>query len=268
MNKPPLPLWFMETQLGRRSPRDCLFHVIPVMPALPGRRDARLTPQAVLETSQHLAIGQQQAILQEQGIFTQAPLDSLVNTEEMLYQISAAVARTVQLMKIPVLIGSDPMITLGALHALLEQKQAVSLAQVSPRARLKNDDDGTTPWVPIARHDAIWTWVIPLSRSVFAAYPRRITVSEKTRTPVISMPPPSRPSGGQPRFCCPISPKQSMSPWIWRSSHQPICRPQAARTQAVCPQTNCRTDWKTLFPVVRCWDLMWSGCHRDPTQAG
>ena len=104
MKVSPLPPWFLEKRIGRRAPRDCLFHVIPVQltQVLPDPCHHRLEPCAVLEASQHIEVDEHLSILHEKGIFTQAPLDGQSDKQEILYEISAAVARTVQLGKIPV----------------------------------------------------------------------------------------------------------------------------------------------------------------------
>lgn len=132
--------WFLESELGRRSPEDCLFHVIPAAyeKSVSYGKGTSLGPAAILEASQQLEAFDGISVPGEAGIFTQAPLPCDGETEVALREISAAVARTLQLGKIPVLMGGEHTVSLGAFHALLEQKDRVGIVQFDAHGDLRD----------------------------------------------------------------------------------------------------------------------------------
>jgi len=138
-NHSPNP-WFLESELGRRAPQDCLFHVIPValeQSVSYGTGTAR-GPGAILRASQQLETYDGYGVPGEQGIFTQALLDGRGSLDETLHTLSAAVVRTIQLRKVPVILGGEHTVAVGAFHALRELGLRAGIVQFDAHADLRD----------------------------------------------------------------------------------------------------------------------------------
>ncbi|MFZ7127416.1 MAG: agmatinase [Desulfobacterales bacterium] len=140
-----LPPWFLESELGRRPPGDCRFHVIPVAfeQSVTYGTGTAAGPAAILEASQQLEVFDGISIPGEAGIFTQAPLICGEDAEQAMLEISAAVARALQMGKTPVMLGGEHTVTVGALHALLEQQDPVGIVQFDAHADLRDVYEGS-----------------------------------------------------------------------------------------------------------------------------
>lgn len=145
MNKQPKTLWFLESELGRRPPAECRFHVIPAAyeKSVSYGKGAGRGPEAILAASQQLEVFDGTSVPSEAGIFTQAVLPCDGEPEPALYEISAAVARTLQMGKTPVLLGGEHTVSVGAFHALREQEEPIGIVQFDAHGDLRDTYGGS-----------------------------------------------------------------------------------------------------------------------------
>lgn len=136
----PLPPWFLESEIGRRPPRECLFHVIPA----PLERSVSYGggtaagPGAILAASQQLELFDGEGRPGDRGIFTQAPLDCAGDPQLVLREIAATVSRLVSLGKVPVILGGEHTVSLGAFLALAERGKPAGIVQFDAHADLRD----------------------------------------------------------------------------------------------------------------------------------
>lgn len=136
----PLPPWFLESEIGRRPPRECLFHVIPA----PLERSVSYGggtaagPGAILAASQQLELFDGEGRPGDRGIFTQAPLDCDGDPQLVLREIAATVSRLVSLEKVPVILGGEHTVSLGAFLALAERGKPAGIVQFDAHADLRD----------------------------------------------------------------------------------------------------------------------------------
>lgn len=140
MDTPSSLPWFLESELGRRAPQDCLFHVIPVAleQSVSYGSGTGAGPAAILHASQQLETYDGYGVPGEQGIFTQALLTGDGALEETLHAVSAAVVRTVRLGKVPIILGGEHTVSVGAFHALRELNLAAGIVQFDAHADLRD----------------------------------------------------------------------------------------------------------------------------------
>jgi agmatinase len=140
MSALPLPPWFLESELGRRPPGECLFHVIPA----PLERSVSYGsgtaggPGAILEASQQLELFDGEGQPATLGIFTQAPLDCGGDPQIVLREIAATVSRLISLEKVPVILGGEHTVSLGAFLALAERGRPAGIVQFDAHADLRD----------------------------------------------------------------------------------------------------------------------------------
>ncbi len=141
----PLPPWFLESELGRRPPAECLFHVIPAAfeKSVSYGKGTAGGPEAILSASQQLECFDGISVPGEAGIFTQALMPCEGPPEIDLREISATVSRTIQLGKIPVLLGGEHTVSVGAFHGLKEQELTVGIVQFDAHGDLRDTYEGS-----------------------------------------------------------------------------------------------------------------------------
>ncbi len=139
---------FLASELGFRPAAQCRFHVIPVpyeATVSYGGGTAR-GPGAILEASQQLEVWTGRSNPSEQGIFTHAPVDCEGSAEEVLERIEGAVARVFVQgpgNALPVLLGGEHSITLGALRALKQRCGHFGIVHFDAHADLRETYSGT-----------------------------------------------------------------------------------------------------------------------------
>ena len=146
MDRHSQPPWFLESELGRRAPQDCLFHVIPVAleQSVSYGTGTAAGPAAILAASQQLETYDGYGVPGEAGIFTQALLTGEDSLEETLHTVSAAVVRTVRFGKVPVILGGEHTVSVGAFHALRELDLAAGIVQFDAHADLRDRYAGSS----------------------------------------------------------------------------------------------------------------------------
>ena len=100
-------------------------------------------PEAILESSQQLELFDGTSIPAEHGIYTHPPIDCEGKPEAVLKKIKAAVASALTLEKIPVLLGGEHTVSVGAFQAIKETIKNVGIIQFDAHADLRNTYEGT-----------------------------------------------------------------------------------------------------------------------------
>lgn len=128
------------------APEEALFHVIPV----PYERTVSFGggtsdgPRAILEASAQLETFDNKSVPAELGIYTYPSVDCSGSTEETLRNIKDTVAKTVNMGKIPVMLGGEHTVTYGAVEALYDKYgKDFCVVQFDAHADLREQYDGT-----------------------------------------------------------------------------------------------------------------------------
>jgi agmatinase len=131
---------FLQSEIGILRPADCLFHVVPALyeKSVSYGSGTAQGPLAILTASQQLELYDGVGVPAEKGIFTQAPLACKASAEQDLLEISAAVARVLEFYKMPVLLGGEHTVTLGALGALMDASTSIGIVQFDAHADLRD----------------------------------------------------------------------------------------------------------------------------------
>lgn len=131
---------FLQSEIGLLHPADCFFHVIPALyeKSVSYGQGTAKGPLAILAASQQLELYDGVIVPAEKGIFTQAPLACTGSAEQALLEISAAVSRVLQFDKMPVLLGGEHTVTLGALGAIMPACAPIGIVQFDAHADLRD----------------------------------------------------------------------------------------------------------------------------------
>jgi len=136
---------FLASEISQPPPEDALFHIIPVpfeKSVSYGTGTAK-GPRAILESSQQLELFDGRSIPAEHGIYTHPVMDCESDAETVLQNISAAVTRVLTMDKIPVLLGGEHTVSVGAFRAIKNQCGNVGIVQFDAHADLRNTYEGT-----------------------------------------------------------------------------------------------------------------------------
>ena len=143
MNETPPP--FLASEFEPAASERALFHVIPApleATASYGGGTA-LGPAAILEASQQLETFDGVSRPGEHGIHTLAPMDCTLPLEAVVEDIEITVSRALASGAVPVLLGGEHTVTMGALRALAHRARPVGVVQFDAHADLRNEYQGT-----------------------------------------------------------------------------------------------------------------------------
>ncbi len=137
---------FIDSELTLRDEKNSRFHVIPVpMEASVsyGSGTAR-GPMAILVASQQLEAWDGHSLPLEAGIHTTDPVDCTGSAELILERIEQAVAKSLNVGALPVVLGGEHTVTLGALQALKKaSRMPFGIVQVDAHADLRDIYEGS-----------------------------------------------------------------------------------------------------------------------------
>ncbi len=137
---------FLASEIQNRSFADAFFHIIPVpleqsVSYGPGTHDG---PRAILEASQQLETWDGESDPSELGIHTADFIDCSGPVERVLQLLEKQTARTLAAGKMPVLLGGEHTVTLGALQAVSSfVEEPVGLFQLDAHADLRESYEGS-----------------------------------------------------------------------------------------------------------------------------
>lgn len=137
---------FIDSELTRRDENNSRFHVIPVpmessVSYGPGTAEG---PRAILTASQQLEAWDGQSVPLDLGIHTTAPVNCTGTVETTLKHIEHAVGRAMAFNAVPVVLGGEHTVTLGALRALNKASNApFGIVQIDAHADLRDTYEGS-----------------------------------------------------------------------------------------------------------------------------
>ncbi len=134
---------FLEEEIGRPAARDCRLHVIPAPfeASVSYGGGTANGPAAILAASSQLELWDGQGEPARAGIHTRAAIDCSGTAEAVLARIETAVGQTLDAGALPVLLGGEHTVTLGALAALhrtLGSAQPFGVVQFDAHADLRD----------------------------------------------------------------------------------------------------------------------------------
>lgn len=137
---------FLESELGKPQPEDCLFHVIPAgfeKTVSYGTGTAR-GPRAIIEASQYLEVYDGMSVPADKGIYTLPPLSGGNSSKQAIDQIEGAVTSVLDAKKIPVLLGGEHTVSVGAFRALSKRGLPLGIVHFDAHADLRDTYEGSS----------------------------------------------------------------------------------------------------------------------------
>ncbi len=136
---------FLASECRLRGP-EARFHVLPVPleSSVSYGRGAADGPAAILEASQQLEDWDGFSCPLEDGIHTLPAIDCSGPVEEILARIAAALIPVLRAGRVPVVLGGEHTVTLGALRALADCcSEPIGLIQIDAHADLRDSYEGS-----------------------------------------------------------------------------------------------------------------------------
>ena len=136
---------FLASEIPPAQPEECLFHVIPVPyeKTVSYGAGTAAGPLAILESSQQLELFDGISIPAEYGIYTHPPVNCDGPDEETLEKIAKTVSSVLDLKKIPVVLGGEHTVSVGAFRAVKAHFKDFGIVQFDAHADLRDTYHGT-----------------------------------------------------------------------------------------------------------------------------
>ena len=137
---------FLASECERRSADESTFHLIPVPmeQTVSYAGGTKGGPAAILHASQQLEDWDGRSCPLELGIHTRPFVDCEGTPETVLARIKAATAEVLAAGKIPVVLGGEHTVTVGALQAVAAHcQEPVGLIQIDAHGDLRDSFEGT-----------------------------------------------------------------------------------------------------------------------------
>ncbi len=159
---------FLASEYSPVEPEQAGFHIIPVPleQSVSYGAGTASGPAALLEASQQLEAWEYGHAPGETGFYTAPPVDCGGPVEEVLERIEAATARAIACAALPVLLGGEHTVTLGALRALAKEAQRsgepFGVVQFDAHADLRSAYEGSPYSHACVMHRAVADLGLPL----------------------------------------------------------------------------------------------------------
>ncbi|WP_022663021.1 agmatinase [Paucidesulfovibrio longus] len=136
---------FLESELADRSPENCRFHVIPAPfeASVSYGGGTANGPAAILEASQQLEVWDGLSAPAVLGIHTTPAVNAGGTAQSVVSRIEAAVSWVAERGAVPVLLGGEHTVTLGALRALAARHERFGIVQFDAHADLRQSYEGS-----------------------------------------------------------------------------------------------------------------------------
>ncbi|MBQ9536388.1 MAG: agmatinase [Desulfovibrionaceae bacterium] len=138
---------FLASEYAPKLRNEAKFHIIPIPleQSVSYGAGTRNGPAAILRASQQLEAWENERFPGKLGFYTGEAIDCSAPIENVLAKISAEVTTTLNLGKIPVLLGGEHTVTLGALRAFYERSNysRPGLVQFDAHADLRASYEGS-----------------------------------------------------------------------------------------------------------------------------
>lgn len=137
---------FLESEVGKLAPEECLFHVIPVCyeSSVSYGTGTEAGPGAILNASQQLEVYDGTGVPSDRGIYTTDPVNCTGSPEEVIKEIESIVAGVIESGKIPVVLGGEHSVSVGAFRALATLNSPVGIVQFDAHADLRDTYEGSS----------------------------------------------------------------------------------------------------------------------------
>ncbi|WP_167941009.1 agmatinase [Desulfobaculum xiamenense] len=154
----------MADDLEPMAPADCRYHIIPVPyeETVSYGGGTAMGPSAILEASAQLELWDGFSVPARRGVYTQGPVDCTGGPEVVLDRISAAVKTARSHGGMPVVLGGEHTVTLGALRALCEEYGSFGVVQFDAHADLRASYEGSPFSHACVMHRAVADLGLPL----------------------------------------------------------------------------------------------------------
>jgi agmatinase len=132
---------FLELDIPPSSYEEATIHIIPVEmeKSVSYGRGTAAGPRAILEASLQLESFDGSTVPGQAGMYTHEPLTCQAEkVEQDLETISAEVARVLQKNGLPVILGGEHTVTLGALKAIVDSGKRIGVIQFDAHADLRD----------------------------------------------------------------------------------------------------------------------------------
>lgn len=157
---------FLASEFPPTAPEAARFHFIPVPmeQSVSYGHGTALGPAAILAASQQLEAWDGISAPGELGLHTQPPVDCRGTPEETLDHIEAATRTALEHGGIPVLLGGEHTVTLGALRALHARHGRFGVVQFDAHADLRASYEGSPYSHACVMHRAVRDLGLPLAQ--------------------------------------------------------------------------------------------------------
>jgi agmatinase len=148
---------FLESELGKTHADDCLFHVIPAgyEKSVSYGTGTDQGPSAIIHASQYLELFDGESVPAEKGIHTLPPVDCDGHVEDVLGRIEMAVGSSIASGKIPVILGGEHTVSVGAFNALKKLNKPIGIIQFDAHADLRDTFEDSIYSHACALHHAV-----------------------------------------------------------------------------------------------------------------
>jgi len=138
-------IFFLESEAGRPSPEDCLFHILPVpyektVSYIGGTAKG---PDAILKASQQLELFDGKSVPASSGIYTYPAMDCSGSDIDTIIKIEQKVSTILLEEKIPVILGGEHTITYPSVLAVQKHYKNTGVIQFDAHADLRDTYEGS-----------------------------------------------------------------------------------------------------------------------------
>ncbi|WFS63951.1 agmatinase [Pseudodesulfovibrio thermohalotolerans] len=136
---------FLEGEINNARPEEAAFHIIPVPleSSVSYGGGTAEGPAAIVEASTQLELWDGKSVPANNGIHTSASVDCSGDISKTLDRIEDAVTYAVECEAMPLVLGGEHTVTLGALRALKQKYPKFGVVQFDAHADLRNSYEGS-----------------------------------------------------------------------------------------------------------------------------
>jgi agmatinase len=137
--------FFLESEGGRRSKEESVFHILPVPyeKTVSYGAGTKHGPAAIINASQQLESYDGISIPLEYGIFTHKPIDCSGKDVNVLKKIEQTVTSILSMKKIPVILGGEHTVSYGSIIAAKKFFNDIGVIHFDAHADLRDEYEGS-----------------------------------------------------------------------------------------------------------------------------
>jgi len=136
---------FLASEIKNSPKEEAFFHIYscPLEETVSFGGGTALGPEAILEASSQLEVWDGYSNPSALGISTQPPIDTAGPVEEVLQSLSEAIESTLEQGAVPVLLGGEHTVSVGAFLALARRPERIGIVQVDAHGDLRDTYEGS-----------------------------------------------------------------------------------------------------------------------------